>query len=70
MESEEIRKYQRLLITYFQKNHPEKLKYQPKVIEVNEDKVVFGLIKCIGRLQISKIKLVYLPQDNIKLLRK
>lgn len=45
MESEEIKKYQRLLIYYFQKDHPEKLKYQPKVIEVNQDNVVFGMMK-------------------------
>ena len=53
MEREEIKKYQRLLIRYFRNNFPEKLKYQPKVIEVTEDKVVFGMMKCMGRLQIS-----------------
>lgn len=59
MESEEIIKYQRLLIRYLKENHPEKLPFQPKVIEVNKDAVVFGMLKCFGRLQISKIKLVY-----------
>ena len=58
MESEEIKKYQRLLIIYFQKNHPEKLKFQPKVVEVREDYVAFGMIKHMGRLVLSKDILV------------
>ena len=57
MEREEIKKYQSLLITYFQKNHPEKLAFQPKVIEANEDAVVFGMLKCTGRFYINKTSL-------------
>lgn len=55
MESEEIKKYKRLLITYFQNNHPEKLRYQPKVIEVKEYEVAFGMLKCTGILLLSKV---------------
>lgn len=58
MESEEIKKYQRLLIKYFQKNHPKKLRYQPKVIEAREGYVVFGMMKHIGLLNLSKDYLI------------
>ena len=60
MNAKEIKKYQRLLIRYFQKNHPEKLAFQPKVIEVKEDEVVFGMLKCMGRLRISRENLISL----------
>ena len=54
MASEEIRKYKKLLIKYFREKFPEKLKYQPKVIEVNRDNVVFGMTKHMGSLVLSK----------------
>lgn len=36
MVNEEIQKYQRLLMQYFRNNFPEKLKFQPKIIEVQK----------------------------------
>lgn len=60
MSSQEIKKHHRLLILYFKENHPEKLKLQPKVIEVRKDEVVFGMMKCMGRLRISMEKLIRL----------
>lgn len=54
MENEEIRKYQRLLILYFRENHPEKLLFNPRVIEVTETHIKFGLLKHMGRMRISK----------------
>jgi hypothetical protein len=54
MEREEIKKYQRLLIQYFKKSHPEKLKFQPKVIEFRKHKVVFGMMKHMGRCSIKR----------------
>jgi len=54
MENEEIRKYQRLLMEYFRENHPEKLLFNPIVIEVTETKVKFGLLKHNGVLVLPK----------------
>lgn len=36
MVNEEIKKYQRLLMQYFRNNFLEKLKFQPKIIEVQK----------------------------------
>lgn len=58
MEKEETKKYQRLLIRYFKEQQPEKLKYQPKVIEVNQDQLVFGMTKHMGVFSFHKDYLI------------
>lgn len=64
MKNEKIRKYQSLLISYFQKNHPEKLKYQPKVIEINQDNEVFGMTKHVGILTLKIEHLIISIEDK------
>ncbi|PWK19095.1 hypothetical protein [Xanthomarina spongicola] len=42
--------YQMLLIKYFEKHEPHKLKFEPKIIEHRGDKVIFGMKKHKGYL--------------------
>lgn len=66
MVNEEIQKYQRLLIYYFQKNHSEKLKYRPKAIEVNQDNEVFGMTKHVGILTLKIEHLIISIEEKNK----
>lgn len=34
--------------------HPDKLKFNPKIIELNQDHLVFGMQKHMGRFLVSK----------------
>jgi len=54
MKNEEIKKYQRLLILYLREKHPEKLPFNPRVIEVTETHIKFGMLKHMGRFIIYK----------------
>ena len=49
--------YQMLLKKYFETYHPDKLVFEPKVIEVRNENVVFGLRKHNGVLHLGKDKL-------------
>ena len=51
------RYWQRKLINYIKIVEPEKLKYNPTLIEVKNNKVYFGMKKHYGRLVIDKNKL-------------
>jgi hypothetical protein len=42
------------LVEYMKVTDPEKLKFNPKIIEVNENKIVFGMKKHYGHLHLSK----------------
>lgn len=68
MVNEEIQKYQRLLIQYFKKSHPEKLRLNPRVLEVTKTHVKFGMQKHFGILLIHKITLesYFEIEHNIK----
>lgn len=45
------------LINYLKKTDPDKLKFNPQVIDIKEDYIIFGMNKHIGRLTIKKTKL-------------
>ena len=62
MEREEIKKYQRLLIQYLRENYPGKLILNPRVCEVNNTHIKFGMRKHFGVLTISKTIL----ESNLK----
>lgn len=49
--------YQMLLKKYFETYHPDKLVFEPKVIELRSENVVFGLKKHYGVLHLGKDKL-------------
>jgi hypothetical protein len=46
--------WQSKLIEYITKTQPEKLKFNPKIIEVKENEIVFGMNNHMGRLIVSK----------------
>ena len=60
--------YQHLLIKYIQKKAPDRLKFNPKVSEVNKDIVEFGMVKHMGTFQINRRALDSL--DEIKKVQK
>ena len=68
MKNEKIRKYQRLLMQYFKKSHPEKLRLNPRVLEVTKTHVKFGMQKHFGILSLHKITLesCFEIEHNIK----
>jgi hypothetical protein len=37
--------------------HPEKIKFNPTVIEIKDEKVIFGMSKHMGRLSVSLKKI-------------
>lgn len=45
--------------------HPEKIKFNPKFIEIKDEKVIFGMEKHMGRLSVS-LKKIYKDLSNIK----
>lgn len=49
---------------YFRNNYPEKLRYQPKVIEVNQDNEVFGMTKHVGILTLKIEHLIISIEDK------
>jgi hypothetical protein len=51
-----IEEYQVKLINYLKKTDPDKLKFNPQVIDIKEDYIIFGMNKHIGRLTIKKTK--------------
>jgi hypothetical protein len=52
-----IDKYQQALINYIQLHNPKKLKFNPKIIEITDRLIIFGLEKHAGRFSIKKEKL-------------
>lgn len=50
-------KWQRLLIRYIVRESPEKIKFNPRLIEVHSDKIIFGMAKHYGRLVLGVEKL-------------
>jgi len=50
--------WQSKLIEYITKTQPEKLKFNPKVIEVKDDVIIFGMERHMGRLTLSKKELI------------
>jgi len=50
-------KWQRLLIRYIVRESPEKIKFNPRLIEVHSDKIIFGMEKHYGRLVLGVEKL-------------
>ncbi len=52
-----IEEYQVKLINYLRKTDPDKLKFNPQVIDIKDDYIIFGMNKHIGRLTIKKIKI-------------
>jgi len=49
--------WQSKLIEYITKTQPEKLKFNPTIIEVKDDEIIFGMEKHMGRLILSKKQL-------------
>jgi len=45
--------HQAKLIRHLAANHPEKLKFNPKVIEITETHIIFGLSKHMGRIHLE-----------------
>lgn len=45
--------YQRKLVEYIKANNPEKLKFIPTVIKIQNDQLTFGMEKHYGKLVIS-----------------
>ena len=45
--------YQRKLFEYIKANNPEKLKFNPTVIKIQNDQLTFGMEKHYGRLLMS-----------------
>ena len=45
--------YQRKLVEYIKANNPEKLKFNPRVINIQNEELIFGMEKHYGRLVIS-----------------
>ena len=45
--------YQRKLVEYLKANNPEKLKFNPRVIKIQNEELIFGMEKHYGRLVIS-----------------
>ena len=39
--------------------HPDKIQFNPTVIEIKEGKIIFGMYKHMGRLSISIEKILY-----------
>ena len=64
MVNEEIQKYQRLLIQYFKKSHPEKLRLNPRVLEVTKTHVKFGMQKHLIYLSETTIFHYYLTTNS------
>lgn len=46
--------WQIALLHYFKVKHPEKIKYNPKIISLSEDRILFGMRKHYGQLSLSK----------------
>ena len=44
---------QKIFIRYMELNHPEKMKFKPKLISVNGNKVTFGMAKHYGILTLT-----------------
>ena len=53
-----LEELQKMLIKYLTKTNPDKLDFNPRVIEIHEDRVVFGMRKHYGRLYMSIGKLL------------
>ena len=45
--------YQSKLVEYIKANNPEKLKFNPTVIKIQNDQLTFGMEKHYGRLVVS-----------------
>lgn len=45
--------YQKKLIEYLKTNNPDKLKFNPKILEIKNEQIIFGMEKHHGRLTIS-----------------
>jgi hypothetical protein len=54
------------LIRWIETEHPDKKEYNPKVIEVRENEIVFGMSKHFGRLIVSKETLLKRDADTNK----
>jgi hypothetical protein len=50
-------------------NHPDKIKFNPTIIEIKEGKIIFGMYKHMGRFSISikKINLYLKNQLDLQL---
>jgi hypothetical protein len=49
--------WQSKLIDYITKTQPEKLKFNPSIIEITDNHIIFGMEKHMGRLILSKSEL-------------
>jgi translation elongation factor EF-1beta len=49
--------WQSKLIEHIKNTQPEKLKFNPTIIEVKDDEIIFGMEKHMGRLVLSKKEL-------------
>jgi hypothetical protein len=49
--------WQSKLIEYITNTQPEKLKFNPTIIEVRNNDIIFGMEKHMGRLVLSKTEL-------------
>ena len=58
--------WERILLEYLTQNHPDKLKYNPKLIGVTKDHVVFGMKKHMGWLWLTKKKIIETLFPNLK----
>ncbi|AOR26473.1 hypothetical protein FORMA_13130 [Formosa sp. Hel3_A1_48] len=58
--------YQSKLVEYIKKNNPEKLKFNPTVIKIQNDQLTFGMEKHSGRLVMSLKTLDDFHTDQMK----
>lgn len=49
--------WQSKLIEHIKNTEPEKLKFNPTIIEVKDDEIIFGMERHMGRLILSKKEL-------------
>ncbi len=54
---EDKKMWQSKLIEYITKTQPEKLKFNPTIIEVKDNQIIFGMEKHMGRFVLSKNKM-------------
>ena len=58
--------YQSKLVEYIKKNNPEKVKFNPTVIKIQNDQLTFGMEKHYGRLVMSLKTLDDFHTDQMK----
>ncbi len=58
MEEKQKKEIEQLFFEWFNKFHSDNLKFDPRIIEVTETDVIFGMKKHMGRLVVSIEKII------------